>query len=430
MENLYGFALKQGIGVISEAVVAKNERVERGQLIARCPAEKLGNPIHSSISGVIEEVTDSLIKIKPDTEQQADYLPLTAEEPADLIKEAGLIGLGGAGFPTAVKLNHRFEGKGTILINASECEPILGHNVERIEKSAKEIVRGIQITMEITEASAAIVAIKGHHQQAIDALTKELPEKITIHVLPNIYPVGDERAVVRECSGVLLDVDQLPLAAQAIVINVETVFRIQQAVDLKKPLIDKDLTIAGKLVDSGAVKVFLDVPLGMQVADMFDRAGGIGKEYGEIIEGGPFMGKRASLENYLQKTTGGLIATETFWNGPKKLGLLVCACGAHKERLSQIAESMGSEVAGIEYCKQAIEVKGTLKCTNPGICPGQVQKVMALKKAGAEAVLISNCTDCSNTVMSCAPKMKLPVYHATDGALRACNIRLVRRMRS
>ncbi|MFC0904324.1 hypothetical protein ACFHWD_06445 [Clostridium sp. MT-14] len=90
---------------------------------------------------------------------------------------------------------------------------------------------------------------------------------------------------------------------------------------------------------------------------------------------------------------------------------------------------MGSKVVGVEYCKQAKQVKNTRKCENPGKCPGQVQKVLALKKSGAQAVLISNCTDCTNTVMSCAPQLKLPVYHCTDGALRAVNYRMIRRFR-
>lgn len=430
MRELYGFALKQGIGVASEPVVKEADSIDRGQVIACCPEGKLGNVIHSSVSGVVKEITDTHILIEPEEEQSKEYVKLTSETPLERIREAGLIGLGGAGFPTAVKLNHRFEGGVTILINASECEPVLSHNVERMEESPTEIIRGIEIIREVTNAEKAVIAIKGHHEAAIAALTAVLPDTITIHKLPNIYPVGDERAVVRECMNILLEVDQLPLAADAIVVNVETAYRVYEAVELRKPLIDKDLTVAGKLVDSGAIKTYMDRPLGMKFSEMFDLAGGIGKEYGEIIEGGPFMGKRASLDHYLQKTTGGLIASEVFWNGPSKIGLLVCACGAHKERLSQIADSMGSEIAGVEYCKQAIEVKGTLKCTNPGICPGQVQKVMALKKAGAEAVLISNCTDCSNTVMSCAPKMKLPVYHATDGSMRACNLKLVRRMKS
>jgi hypothetical protein len=143
--------------------------------------------------------------------------------------------------------------------------------------------------------------------------------------------------------------------------------------------------------------------------------------------GGPFTGKRTYPDSPVIKTTGGLIAAECFPKGPEKIGLLVCACGADKDRLMELAESMGSEVVGVEYCKQARQVKTAYKCENPGKCPGQVQKIMALKKAGAEAVLISNCTDCSNTVMSCAPKLGLPVYHCTDGALRAVNHKLVRR---
>ena len=146
--------------------------------------------------------------------------------------------------------------------------------------------------------------------------------------------------------------------------------------------------------------------------------------------GGPFTGKRTYIDKPVIKTTGGLIAAECFPKGPEKIGILVCACGANKERLEEIAKSLGSEVVGCEYCKQAKQVKDTRKCENPGKCPGQVQKVMALKKAGAQAVLISNCTDCSNTVMSCAPQLKLPVYHCTDGALRAVNEKLVRKIKS
>jgi len=85
----------------------------------------------------------------------------------------------------------------------------------------------------------------------------------------------------------------------------------------------------------------------------------------------------------------------------------------------------------VQYCKQAQTMNnGVLKCENPGHCSGQVQKVMALKKAGAQALLISNCTDCTNTVMSCAPQLKLPVFHCTDGALRAVNHKLIRRIKA
>ena len=101
---------------------------------------------------------------------------------------------------------------------------------------------------------------------------------------------------------------------------------------------------------------------------------------------------------------------------------------AAEARLREVAASLGSEVAGVACCKQALPVKAARKCQNPGICPGQVAKILALKKAGAEAVLIGNCTDCTNTVMSCAPQLGLPVYHVTDQALRAVNERLIRKI--
>ena len=135
------------------------------------------------------------------------------------------------------------------------------------------------------------------------------------------------------------------------------------------------------------------------------------------------------MDSPVLKTTGGLIAAECFLKGPERLGLLVCACGADKKRLEEIASKMGSRVTDVQYCKQAHARGNALKCENPGHCPGQAAKVMALKKAGAQAVLISNCTDCTNTVMSCAPKLGLPVYHCTDGALRSVNHRLIRRIK-
>jgi len=96
--------------------------------------------------------------------------------------------------------------------------------------------------------------------------------------------------------------------------------------------------------------------------------------------------------------------------------------------MQEIARKMGAEVIAVERCKQAVEVRGTLKCLNPGNCPGQAEKVLHLKKSGAEVLLIGNCSDCSNTVMAIAPKLHIPVYHITDGALRAMNLHLIRKL--
>lgn len=433
MQEIYSLLLSQGIGAPSAPVVSKGDRVARGQLIAACPEGKLGSNLHASVSGVVEDVTEKAILIRADAEQPEDYVKLTSEKPIDLIKEAGIVGLGGAGFPTYVKIGKPFTDGGIVIVNAAECEPILSHNVEFIEKHPEKIVRGLEIAMEVTNASEGAIAIKEIHPEAIAALKGAIKNpKIRVATLPNMYPMGEERAIVREVLGPILPVTALPMEAKAIIINAETTYRIAEAVDDKKPLIDKDMTVGGK-INGELIKTFFDVPLGTTVETMIERAGGISTEdYGEIVMGGPFTGKRTSPESPVVKTCGGILVAEQFWKGPEKIGLLVCACGANKERLEQIAESMGSEVVGVEYCKQALEPKpgAARKCENPGRCPGQVQKVMALKKAGAQAVLISNCTDCSNTVMSCAPQLKLPVYHCTDGPLRAVNMKLIRKIKA
>ncbi|MGN1018787.1 MAG: proline reductase-associated electron transfer protein PrdC [Aristaeellaceae bacterium] len=427
---MFQYPLRQHIGVSSAPVVAAGDRVARGALLARRPEGCLGANVFSSVSGAVVAVTEDAITVRAEGEQSDAYLPLEGDTPLRLIEESGLVGLGGAGFPTYAKLGKPFAGGGTVIVNAAECEPILCHNIAAIEENPARLVRGLQILMEVTHAAEGVIAIKGKHTAAIARLREVLPrEGVRIALLPDRYPVGEERAIVREALGQLLPVDSLPLEAGAVVVNAETACRVQEAVDLRKPFIDKDMTVAGKIRgNENLIQVFRDVPLGISVGAMFDRAGGLAPGYGELIMGGPFTGRRTAPDAPVIKTTGGLIAAECFMQGPERLGLLVCACGADQARLEELAASLGSQVAGVERCKQAREVRGTLKCENPGRCPGQVQKVMALKKAGAQAVLISSCTDCSNTVMACAPKLGLPVYHCTDGALRAVNHPLVRRI--
>lgn len=431
---LYQYLMKQHIGSPSVPVVKAGEEVKRGQLLGKKPAEALGANVFSSVSGVVTEVQEDRVMVEEKGTDFSTYLPLTESDPIRLVEESGLVGLGGAGFPTYVKLKTKFpEGKGVVLVNAAECEPILSHNLKRIEKDPEGLVKSLILAMELVKAVKGIIAIKYHHKEAIALLEKEIAKypgkELSVYQLENIYPVGEERAIVRDALGILLEPEQLPSAADAIVLNAETLYRMKEAIEEKKPLIDKDITVAGKLQEDAAIKVFLDEPLGQSVEFLIQKAGGIGERYGEIIMGGPFTGHSCTMEDPMVKTSGGIIVAEEFFPGPEKIGLLVCACGANRERLIEQSEKMGSQYVGVEYCKQAKEVKGTRKCENPGHCPGQVQKVMALKKAGAQAVLVSNCTDCTNTVMSCAPQLGLPVYHCTDGALRSVNYKMIRRFK-
>lgn len=429
MGKIYKILLKQNIGVVDNPIVSVGDRVKKGTLIAK--ANGLGADLHSSISGKVVEITDSFIKIDADEVQSEEFEAIEKlDNIVDIVKAAGIIGMGGAGFPTHIKLDTDLKG-GTVIGNAAECEPLLEHNIKQITKDPQSIYRGMLYAMKATNAGNGILAIKGKNKAAIEAFKKVIKDEDNIKIaeLEDIYPMGEERAVIRETLGVLLETDQLPLEAGAVVLNAETLGRITEAIELRKPVISKNITVVGKLKSGKQGHVFMDVPLGTTVKELVERSGGIDGNYGEIIMGGPFTGHSVGLDDVVTKTTGGIIVTMEFMNEKRNMGLLVCACGGNENRLREIAGKMNANVVGVEKCKQAIESRGTLKCKNPGNCPGQAEKILSLKKKGSEVVLISNCSDCTNTVMCVAPKLKMPVYHCTDHVMRTVNHSLIRRLK-
>ena len=412
----YTILLKQHIGAPCAACVKESDSVKRGQLIATPTG--LGAPIHSPFNGTVSEITDTAIIIdaKEASSEKDEFVELSGNDEKELLAASGLVGMGGAGFPTAVKCNIDLKG-GYILVNAAECEPLLEHNMKQLHEAPEKIIEGLKIVMKICNANKGVIAIKEKHKGEIEILKKLCKEEdgISYHLLPDLYPMGEERAVVREVLGKLLAPTELPSAADSVVINIETVQRVYEAVKLHRPVITKNLTVAGKLKGGTHSRVFFDVPIGTTVRELIEMAGGIDGEYGEIIMGGPFTGKPTTLDTPITKTTGGIFVTKPFEDlKGAKLGLLVCACGGNEERMRDIAKKMNAEVVLVQSCKQAMDVKGTLKCENPGNCPGQAQKCLNFKKAGCTDILIGNCSDCTNTVMGSAPTMNLTVHHQVD----------------
>lgn len=428
MENLQ-FLLRQHVGAPCEPLVKAGDKVEKGTLIAA--PDGLGANIFSSVYGSVHSVLEDRIVISPDEEQREEFVPIHEGIPLDMVKEAGVVGMGGAGFPTGVKLGTDLKG-GYILVNAVECEPGLYHNIRQIEENMEMTLRGVKLCMEMSNAAKAVFAIKSKNKKAVETIRKAIrsEENVCLHLLPDIYPMGEERAVVREVLDKLLDPTQLPAAADAVVINVETALRVAEAVELRKPCFSKNMTVIGKLNGGNQPHIYMDVPVGTSVGDMIERSGGIDGEYGEIIMGGPFTGTASELEAPVTKTTGGIIVTIDFPDiHEAPVGLLICACGGSEARMRDICSKMHGNVVSVARCKQAVEMKnGTLKCENPGNCPGQAQKCLQFKKDGAKYIIIGNCSDCSNTVMGSAPKMKLKVFHLTDHVMRTINHPLYRRL--
>ena len=383
--------LKQHVGGPCQAIVNVGDHVKRGQLVA-VPAG-LGANIHASLSGVVEAITEMDIVVKLDKEQTDDYVRLEkTDDYLQKIKDAGIVGVGGAGFPTGIKFSTQIPG-GYLIANAAECEPILGHNVKFMEEQPEVLVRGMKYIMELTGAKEGYIAIKTKYRKALLALGKACKNEpnISIKILPNMYPAGDERVIVRETLGVILQPGQLPLEANAIISNVETIKHVVNAIEDDKPLIDKDLTVGGRVQNPS---IFLDVPIGLPISVFIERAGGYINPHGEIVRGGPFTGRPAQEDEPINKTTGGLLVAMPYPQECEKVGILICECGAQEERLRQIADGMGAEVVSVQMCKRMKPDKnGRLRCELPGICPGQAEKVLKMKKDGAKAVITGTCQD-------------------------------------
>lgn len=428
MTTLYKLPLRQHIGVMAVPVVKKGAPVKRGELIAS--PNGLGAPLHASVNGIITEITDSYIVIAADANQDGSFVQLPElSSIAEMAKAAGLVGMGGAGFPTYVKLETDLQG-GTIIINAAECEPFLKHNILQLIQQPEKVYRGLILSMQSTKAERGILAIKAKNSEAIEAFRKVLQpsDNVEIAELRDMYPMGEERAIIRDVLGARLGVTQLPVAAGAVVLNVETIARVAEAVDQRKPVISKNLTVAGLLKNDHEPRVFMDVPLGTPVGTIIEECGGIDGTLGELIMGGPFTGKSTHFDSPVTKITGGIIATMEYPKEKRPLGLLVCACGGTEERMREIAGHMDAKIVSVRKCKQAVEVKGVLKCEHPGECPGQAEKILEMRKEGAGALLIGNCSDCSNTIMGVAPKLKMAVHHQTDTIMRTLNRPLIRKL--
>lgn len=382
--------LRQHVGPPCEAIVSVGEQVKRGQLIAK--PNGLGANIHSSVNGQVMEVNDHSIVIESAGEiDPNDYVRLQGEDPLELIQEAGVVGSGGAGFPAHIKFKSQLPG-GYILANAAECEPMLGHNMQILRDNPQIVLRGMKYVMEITGATHGYIAIKPKHREELISVARAAKEfeGIEVKYLPDMYPAGDERVIVRELLGVELPLGALPIEANAVVSNVETLKNVARAIEDKMPVITKDLTVAGRV---NKPAVYMDVPLGTSISEYIAKSEGYVAPHGEIVVGGPFTGKRGEESDPVTKTVGGIIVAMPFPSDSRKIGVIECECGAQLDRLTEIASGMGGEVVASVKCKRMEEINGRYRCTLPGICPGQAEKVLELKKQGAEAIIIGTCED-------------------------------------
>lgn len=426
MKNIQ-LLLRQHVGAPCTPVVRAGETVKRGSLVA--VPSGLGAQIFSSVDGTVEEILEDRIVIRPDEVQSDKYVKLPHGDVLETIKAAGIVGMGGAGFPADVKFDVGWQEEGTVIVNASECEPGLKHNVSQLTEEADKIVRGIKYIMEVSGAAEGIIAVKAKNISAVAAAYDAVENEpaISVKELPDFYPAGDERAIIRECLGVELRPEQLPKEAMAIVSNLETVARVAEAVDERKPSFVKNITVRGRL-KNGNCAVLRDVPVGTAVSDVIEMAGGAADNYGEIIMGGTYTGLPCSMDDPIKKMTGAIFVTDEFADlEGADLGILVCASGGNIDRMRDLAAKYNGNIVCECYCENAqLQKNGARKCLRPGICPGQKENLEKITEAGAEFILFGNCSQCSDEVVRDAGVLKL--IHQSDHALMAAGEELVRKM--
>ncbi len=221
----------------------------------------------------------------------------------DIIAQSGIVGAGGAGFPTHVKVNAKAE---YVIINGAECEPLLRVDQQLMAVETKKILDALKLVMEQVGATKGVIALKGHYHDAVNSFNQLLGgyEGISLHLLENFYPAGDEQITVYEVTGRIVPEGGIPLMVGCIVSNVETMLNIYNAYYNDEPVTDSYVTFAGEVKNH----ITLKLPLGMTVAEALELAGGVTVDGPYVvINGGPMMGKHVPLDSKITKTTKGLI---------------------------------------------------------------------------------------------------------------------------
>ena len=293
------------VGAPCKPIVAVGDQVTAGQKIAE-PAG-LGAPIHASVSGTVVAVearphpgggevmsvvieNDGQDTFASELTPHPDYQSLSAQEIVDIVREAGITGMGGAGFPTHVKIQSALGRVDTIIINAAECEPYITSDHRLMLEHPQEIITGVQILMQCLGQSSAIIGVEDNKMDAVKVLEETLQGKntgITVMAAKTRYPQGAEKQLIQRATGRQVPPGGLPADVGCAVFNVSTAYAVYEAVCLGRPLIRRGVTVSG---DGVVNPCNLLVPIGTPLQHIVDQAGGLKEDVAWVLMGGPMMG--------------------------------------------------------------------------------------------------------------------------------------------
>ncbi|MFI3305250.1 MAG: electron transport complex subunit RsxC [Rikenellaceae bacterium] len=319
--------LGQHIGAPATAIVAKGDMVVTGQLIAEATGFMSAN-IHSSVTGKVFSVgveksaqglsVPTIVIDRAEEEIWAEEIDTTAEvvrvcdlEPIailDRIKAAGIVGMGGATFPTHVKLSIPPQKRAeSLIINGAECEPYLTSDHRSMLERGEEFMIGVSLLMRVIGVANAYVGIESNKPDAIEKLTELANDFKGVEVVPLKvqYPQGGEKQLIEAITGREVPPPPgLPIDVGAVVVNVSTAIAVYEAVQKRKPLIERVVTVSGKSSDQPLNMV---VRFGTPISALLERIGGLPDDTGKVINGGPMMGRAmVNLDSPVTKGCSGI----------------------------------------------------------------------------------------------------------------------------
>ncbi len=320
------YPMQQHIGAPCQPTVKKGERVLVGQLIGETTGF-VAAPVHSSVSGNVLAVEERMmhtgvkvlsVVVENDKQYEEvpelaitamrDYETLTAEEIVAIAKEAGLVGMGGATFPTHIKLNPPKEKPIThIIVNGAECEPYLTSDHRVMLEEGERIIEGLKILLHMFKDAQAHIGVENNKPDAIAHLTNLAEKQTKIHVetLQTKYPQGSEKHLIYAVTGKEVPAGKLPADIGCIVLNVDSIVALWRAVTKKRPIMRRIVTVAGSGVKN---PVNVKVRLGMSYREVLTYAGWDEEKTVKVISGGPMMGMAvASVDVPVVKGTSAIL---------------------------------------------------------------------------------------------------------------------------
>ncbi len=312
--------MAQHIGAPAKPVVRAGDEVFVGTLIGEASGPVSAN-IHSTVSGKVAKIEQflmsngrmcELIAIDSDGNMTPDpsIKPPKTESFEDLsraARDAGIVGLGGAGFPTSVKLDPRRASElDTLLINAAECEPFITSDTRTMLDETELIYEGVRLILDLSAIPRAIIGIEENKAECIAKLTERFSDdpRVTVHSLPSLYPQGGEKILIYNTTERTVPEGALPADVGVLIMNVTTVAELMRYVKTGMPLVSKVITVDGSAVSEPKN---LRAPIGTPISDILDAVGVHHENAGKILYGGPMMGVAVySLDSPVQKNTNAI----------------------------------------------------------------------------------------------------------------------------